>query len=383
MNVAAILKVRSVLGATAASCWSYRKYYYAALGFLVFFLAFHLVTWLGFTRDLLTDRYDGGDLSRLGYLPGSKHYRKTFVDLPKRHQEMRDYKGQKIDMLTIGDSFSFGGGRGKNPFYQDYIASINDITVLNATPYPADDLVMGCSPLSTLAVLDNSGYLDIIKPRYVLIESLETLVPARFGRPFGWGWTDSLPNVIRHYDGVKDVWSKLPKHTFVNDGNFDFYWRNLMYCFSDSAFGHSVHRFSLKRPLFSVRKDDELLVFQYDIRITPYMTAQKINEVNDTMNRIAEALKRKGIRLIFMPVVSKYDLYEEDIVDNPYPKCLFFERLRPLRKKYLFIDTKAILKEELRKAEKDIFFADDTHWSWKASQAVFDKVRFPKGTPGG
>lgn len=376
MNVAALLKVSSVLVTTKMSSWSYRKYCYAALCFFVLFLAFHLVTWLCFTRDLLTDRYDGGDLSRLGYLPGSKHYRKTFVDLPKRHLEMCDYKGQKIDMLTIGDSFSFGGGRGKNPFYQDYIASINNFTVLNATPYPADDLVMGCSPLSTLAVLDNSGYLDIIRPRYVLIESLETLTPARFGRPFAWEWTDSLANVIRHYDGVSGVWSKLPKHSFVNEGNFDFYWRNLMYRFSDSAFGHSVHRFKLRRPLFSVRNDDELLVFQYDIRITPFMTTNKVREINDTMNRIAEVLERKGIRLVFMPVVSKYDLYGDEIVDNPYPKSPFFEKLRPLPKKYQFIDTKAILRQKLNNGEKDIFFADDTHWSWKASQVVFEQVRF-------
>jgi hypothetical protein len=376
INVAAILKIRSALFAKAACSWRYRSFASVSLALLAGFVLFHFVTWKCFTEDLLTDTYEGGDLSRLGYLPGSKHYRNTSVDLPRRHLKMKDYLGQPVDMLTIGDSFSIGGGRGRNPYYQDYIATFSNISVMNVTPYPTDDLVMGCSPLSTLAVLDNSGYLDIIKPRYVLIESLETLVPARFGRPFAWGWTDSLADVIRHYEGVTGDWPGLPKHSFINSGNLDFYWRNLMYFFSDSAFGHSVHQFKLNRSLFNVRKDDDLLVFQYDLRITPFMTVEKVSEINETVNEIAEVLARKGIRLVFMPVVSKFNLYGEYIIDNPYPKNMFFEKLRPLPKKYLFIDTKEILQEELRKGEKDIFFADDSHWSWKASRAIFEKVRF-------
>jgi hypothetical protein len=376
MNVAAILKMRSALAAKADFSWSYRKYVAISLCFLAGFLLFHLVTWKCFTEDLLTDKYDGGDLSRMGYLGGSKHFRKTCVDLPRQHITMRDYSGQPVDMLTIGDSFSFGGGRGKNPYYQDYIATINNFTVMNVMPYPANDLVMGCSPLSTLAVLDNSGYLDIIKPRYVLIESLETLAPARFARPFRWTWSDSLSNVVRHYAGVSGEWPALPKLSFINAGNFDYYWRNVMYHFSDTAFGHHVFRREMSRRLFSVRDGKDLLFYDFDLQVIPLTTAKSIAQINDTMNHIADILDRKGIRLIFMPVVSKYDLYSEFIVDNPYPKSTFFEKLRPLPKNYLFIDTKALLQEKLRTGEKDIFFADDTHWSWKASQSIFEQVRF-------
>ncbi|MDD2321367.1 MAG: hypothetical protein PHO83_15085 [Geobacteraceae bacterium] len=376
MNNAAILKVPSALVAKAVASWSYRRFATVALCFLGGFLFFHLVTWKCFTEDLLTDKYHGGDLSRMGYLAGSKHYRKTFVDLPRRHLEMRDYHGQRVDMLTIGDSFSFGGGRGRNPHYQDYIASLNKLTVMNVMPYPTDDLVMGCSPLSTLAVLDNSGYLDIIKPRYVLIESLETLALARFARPFKWTWTDSLANVVRHYAGVSGEWPALPKVSFINSGNLDFYWRTMMYQFSDNALGHTVFRRQMDRTLFSVSKGTDLLFYQYDLQVIPFTTSKTIAEINDTMNHVAEILARKGIRLIFMPVVSKYDLYSEFIVDNPYPASTFFEKLRPLPKNYLFIDTKAVLQEEVRKGVQDVFFADDTHWSWKASQILFEKERF-------
>ncbi len=376
MKIPEFFKKRDASVAKSDSAWSYRRYFFISLWFLAGFLLFNLVTWKCFTEDLLTNKYDGGDLSRMGYLIGSKHYRKTYVDLPRRHMNMRDFRGQHVDMLTIGDSFSFGGGRGRNPFYQDYIASINNFTVMNVMPYPAKDLVMGCSPLSTLAVLDNSGYLDIIKPRYVLIESLETLAPERFARPFCWTWSDSLSNIVHHYAGVSGEWPALPKTSFINGGNLDFYWRNLMYHFSNSASGHHVFRREMSRQLFSVRDGKELLFYDFDLQVIPFTTAKRVAEINSTMNRIAEILARKGIRLIFMPVVSKYDLYSEFIVNNPYPKSTFFEKLRPLPKKYIFIDTKSLLQEKLRNGEKDIFFADDTHWSWKASQSIFEKVRF-------
>ena len=63
-----------------------------------------------------------------------------------------------------------------------------------------------------------------------------------------------------------------------------------------------------------------------------------------------------------MPCVDKYNLYSDYVVNNPYPRSIFFEKLRMLPKKYFFIDTKAILAAKLCKGEKDVFYADETHW---------------------
>ena len=75
-----------------------------------------------------------------------------------------------------------------------------------------------------------------------------------------------------------------------------------------------------------------------------------------------------------MPAVSKYDLYSKYIVNNPYPKDHFFDIFTPMNKEYIFIDTKEILAKKLEKSEKDIFHIDDTHWSYKASDAVTDEI---------
>jgi len=363
--------------------WSSRKFCLASFAFFAAFVLFHLATWKCFTEVLLTGKYDGGDLSRMGYQFASKCYRKTYVDLPRRHLEMRDYSGQPVDVLTIGDSFSMGGGRGRNPYYQDYLASYNNVTVLNMGPYPTEDRVMGCSPLSTLAVLYHSGYLDAIKPRYVLIESLETLAPARFGRHLTWERNVDFSTVVRFYAEHPFDWPALPKVFFINKGNFSFYWHKLLYLFSDNAHGKQVYQRDLDRSLFSVANSRRLLFYDFDLHILPFMTPESISQVNDTMNRVADILANKGIRLIFMPVVSKYDLYSEFIVDNPYPKNAFFDELRTLPKRYIFIDTKAILLAAVRRGEKDIFFADDTHWSWKAADTVFSRFRLPGAAGGG
>ena len=59
---------------------------------------------------------------------------------------------------------------------------------------------------------------------------------------------------------------------------------------------------------------------------------------------------------------------------------------RPARNKfyflYVFINTKQILREMLAEDEMDVYWQDDTHWSWKAQQRVVDymmeKLNFAK-----
>jgi len=101
-----------------------------------------------------------------------------------------------------------------------------------------------------------------------------------------------------------------------------------------------------------------------------------IDKLNNNLNALSKILKKKNIKLYFMPAVDKYNLYSKYIVNNTYPQSIFFEELRKLPKEYTFIDTKTILLEELKKGVKDIYHSDDTHWSYKASEAIFKKVKF-------
>ena len=288
---------------------------------------------------------------------------------------MADYRGQKIDVLTIGDSFSAGGGFGRNPYYQDYLATIHDFTVCNVGPFPTDDLYMFFQPLSTLEVLYNSGYLDVIKPRYVLIESVVRYSIRRFSKPFTFSRTEALEKVRAHYD-KRFTLTEAPGTFFINSGNFKFVLNSLLYRYSDNAFADTIHVRKLIQPFFSVDNADTLLFLHEDIKYLKEVNQQSMALLNDNFNRIADLLRKKGIQLLYMPIVDKYDLYRDYLVTNPYPGNRYFELLRKMPRRYTLIDTKEILSKSLRNGEIDVYFPDDSHWNWKAAQTVFENVVF-------
>jgi len=59
-----------------------------------------------------------------------------------------------------------------------------------------------------------------------------------------------------------------------------------------------------------------------------------------------------------------------------YKKSIFFEEFRKLPHSYDLIDTKAILEKELLNYKKDIFFSDDTHWSYLGEKVIVNNIKF-------
>lgn len=360
---------------------TYKKFTIYIVVLLGCFFIYNVVIWKLFTEDLLTNnRSDGGDLARMGYVHGIKLQRKNSYDLPRRHLELEEYKGEKVDLITIGDSFSNGGGGGKNGYYQDYIASINDFTVLNIEPSSEMDFI------TLAACYLNNGFLEKTGARHLLISSVERLSVKRFSPSLDFDKNMSVESLVK----LKKKFEVSPDETastssgqkkrfdFINEGNFKFPLYSLYYLFSDHAFFSKTYKKKLKVPLFSVKDGTTLLLYDNDILSLDKLRQDTLIKMNDNLNRFAELLAAKGIKLYFMPCVDKYNLYSEFILDNTYPQNTFFEQLRPLPKRYTLIDTKALLLPEVRNGVKDIYYADDTHWSWKASKKIFETVRFDR-----
>lgn len=347
--------------------------------FLGLFLTCNAVVWHGVTRDLRSGARPGyGDLARLGYMAGIISFTGQARELPRRHIEMDEYHGQPVDMVTIGDSFSNGGGFGPNQYYQDYIASNNGLTVLNVEPFKNLDFV------TQAAIYTNNGFLGRIKPRYLLLSSTAKYCVERFSGPVDFERSLSAEELrshktygFRHRPEQDSVQIPENMFRFINEGNFKFLLFSVYYYFSDHAFFSKTYRKTLDRPFFSGNREKTLLFYRDDLKNIPFATPDAVNAINDNLNRLADRLAAKGIQLVFMPVVDKYDLYFEHILDNRYPRNKFFDMLRPLPKRYRFIDTKAALEKEVREGEKDLFFVDDTHWTWKASQRLFETEKFP------
>lgn len=353
---------------------TYRKFVWSLLVLLLLFIGINLLIWKCYTEKVLAST-NGGDLARLGYVSWVKIPRDNITDLPRQHIEQEDYAGQPIDMMTYGDSFSNGGGGGKNRYYQDYIASINSFNVLNVEPFMDPDF------MTTVAIMYNNGYLDSIHPKYFLLSSSEKQCIERFVRDVDFSKNMSMPELLQHkrmgFKAATRVSAYANALGFMNSGNYKFLLNSILYRYSSNAYYSKVFMANLTTPFFDNSCPNKLLYYKDDVTTIFRLNTGAVNKINDNMNKVADLLMKKGIKLYFMPCVDKYDLYSDYIVGNKFPKNMFFEELRKLPRRYVLIDTKQILAEELRKGEKDVFYADDTHWTWKASRKIFETVRFP------
>ena len=361
---------------------TYRNLIILFFSLLLLFVLINWFVWKNYTEALLSSKYEGGDLARLAYLNEFRQARQTKNTLSRRFVQFDRADTSPVDMITIGDSFSMGRGGGLNTYYQDYIASYNNFKVLALPTYNTDDLVAYSSPLSSIMVLYNSGFLDIYKPKYILLQSVERYTVERMSKPIEkiLYHNDKIDNVL-HYFSAVEVKPDTPPHLpFVNMGNAKFVFSELMYMLTGKV-NRRVRLFKLDRPLFSVLDGKQLLVFPDEIENTAGITKEQLVLMNRNLNYVARLLKEKGIRLYFMPVVNKYNLYYDHIVERErkiLPRSIFFEELSKLPKEYGYIDTKAILSVEIQKGVYDIFYPDDTHWSWKASEAIFSNTKFVK-----
>lgn len=341
---------------------SLRNYLRVILGVMAAFLLYHIIIWFFFTSKILNPHpYYIGDLGRMSYQMGSLSPRMESVDLPKKHLDRDTWNNQDVDIITIGDSFSNAMASGKNPYYQDYLVSDLNLSVLNI-----QNLDESLTYIQTITLLYDSGWLARVQPKAIVIE---TVGSGAFRRVV----SNTPPLKLDHPEErlFHRPWSKaFPVPLFINTANYKMPFYSLMYPLNNHT-GGKVYRFDLNESLFNVQNDKNLLVYHEDIDHISDFSDIHIDQINSTLNDLAYKLKTLGITLYYMPAVDKYDLYYEYIINkNNYPKNPLFDKLRRVPKEYIFVDTKQLFQTELANHTKDLYYADDTHWSYKASQAL-------------
>ena len=229
--------------------------------------------------------------------------------------------------------------------------------------------------LETLAVLSNNGFIDKVKPRHVVLSSGEKLSVERFSTPTDFSRNIDMAELFtyrrNHYEYFKT------NVRFINTGNLNYLKYRLLYEVSPNAVWSNTYKMKLTQDFFSVKNSNILLFYRDDVKHINRATPANIKKLNDNLNTMADMLAKKGITFHFMPCVDKYDLYSAYLSGNPFPQSAFFEELRKLPKRYHLIDTKAALMPALSRGEKDVFYPDDSHWSWKGSEIIFSTYRFP------
>lgn len=343
-----------------------RKYIYIFMSIIVLIIGFHFVTWTFITSSFFTDKgITVGDLGRLSYLSKSVTLRKDLQNLPLKHVLYSE--NVEIDVLTLGDSFSDGNAGGINSYYQDHLSTIQNLKVMNIR-HPSKE-----GFIETILILNSYGILDKLKPKAIILQSIERSAIDRYAKNIDWD-IGSKKSSISFLDN--NFLNPKPKPLFINNLNYNAFLYRLLYNFDDNAFFSKTYVAKLTKNMFSCEDKDKLLFYYGDLEYIPKSNTNSISLLNNNLNKLQTILNEKNITLYFMPAVDKYNLYSKYIKDNNYPKSNFFEMLRPLKKEYEFIDTKMILEDMLDNNISDVYFSDDTHWSNKASKEIFSKTRF-------
>lgn len=342
---------------------------------VVLFLVFHIIMWETCTKYLLDEPAKVGDLARLSYSEdlADKQHKDYSIDLPKRHIKSSQYDyNRSIDLITIGDSFSNGRAKAKNRFYQDYIATYSDISVLNIeTTYLKRN-----TPLQTVVYMLNSGLLDEIKPKYLLIESVERFTIQRLAKKKVNMELNISKEVLKKFFKEHPYTLHIPENNMINTGNYKALLYKILYKFRDDAFISRIFKEKLSEKKFSVSDGKQILIIREAIENIRKTNDKTITTLNDNLNTLSRALAKKGITLYYMPAADKFNVYRKYILNDKLPKSTFFEMLREQKRDYVLIDTKKILSKKVDSDELDVYYVDDSHWSYKASDEIFSKIRF-------
>lgn len=346
----------------------YKKLVVVFSFFLFCFVTFHLIMWFSVTKQIFArdDNSIIGDLARVSYRVDYSVPRKMEVNLSKKHIDPKNWKREKFEIFAIGDSFSYGNGGGKNPYYQDYLTTYYDKKLLNARALP------GKGMLETVIILANNGFFEKYGVKYVLLQSVERSVISRFSRSVNFHAVEGLEEVE---DAIVNYHVDSPAAIkFINKMNYNALLYNILYKFDDNAYFSKSYITDLNQTFFHIPPGNRLMFFYEDIMNTGKSTLESVKKMNENLNELSKLLEGKNIRLIFIPTVDKYDLYSDYIVNNPYPKNNFFELFRELPKNYQYIDTKKILRTELSKGVQDLYWYDDSHWNSKAIETVVKHI---------
>lgn len=353
-----------------------KKFAYWIIILLSCFVCFHLIVWQ-FTKKVYPDNHVVGDLVRMSYKFDLINPRENIDNLPKRHINFKNYNGEKVDVITIGDSFSNGAGGGSNRYYQDYISTKYNLKVLNLP-----DLSETNNYIDSIVILLNSGFFDKSKPKYIILECVQRNLHLNIGLGKLITNISHSGNIFDKINKTKDIFN--PKNNsknnigFINNLNYNLLKYNFKFYLNSYGRYKNYYIEKLNGNFFSSDVKNELIFFRDDLDFLKYQTKENIEKLNHRINKLTYLLKQKGISLYFMPAVDKYNLYRDKLVDKEkYPKSIFFEYLRTLKKDYSFIDTKKILLSELNgKDFFDIYHSDDTHWSDKAREHIVNKIKF-------
>lgn len=281
-----------------------------------------------------------GDLGRIGQIVFSNEYRiqEEFQHIPSSTMDWGDVNDLKSNSVVfIGDSFT------KSTSYPDYLANIFQIP---SVKFFADNTE---TPEETFIALCNANYE---MPKAIVLESVE--------REFVF----HLCNV----DFCSSITPRASVYTSINEKQTDFstFYKNKLFN------NHAVLNVSLRDSLFTCpQKEKELYFYKDDLR---FPKEEQIQTAISNLESLFQLAKKKNICLFYVVAADKYDVYQEFAVDNSFPKKYMLDRFIGFESNLYFVNTKHVLLKNANQGVKDLYYADDTHWSPVGAKIVAEEI---------
>lgn len=301
------------------------------------------------------------DLTRLSYVRISKN---SFVPT----SDLVTFSGENVkstDILTFGDCFF-------RLNFQKYLSEYTNMKVTNVTnlkwsKYPINT---HNNPLNALLIMINSGFLDEIHPKIIILETIQHNAIYRFVNSVDFNITDSQSNVLQFYRDTAEPQNILPEYNYINIGILKYFNNKLKLLLNIKQnkkqfyITDQVAVAELDRKMFSSEYPNYLFYHVPDYREMSNETTKNIQEMNDTLNKLNSILEKKNIKLFVMIIPNKYTYYQKYFIDSSMPKSNFYEIYKQQRKDYLTIEEFPTL------SVLDAYAPDDTRWNFSYQKEI-------------
>lgn len=312
---------------------------------------------------------NSGDLMRLGLINSGPEYTDSICSrlLPDVYYTGQDddslLRIDTCDVLVIGDSFSHGGGVGKQGDYVNYMAHESGRKVMVFTPMNPTL----SSPMQVAFDVLNLGIIDSTHVKNLVVQEVERYLVGRH-QSFVTSHTSIPREEKKQGDGQEG--STAPKQEaspLLRVKDFVFY---------HLLGANPIYSVNLSRPVFGGKEPDVLYFYREDVELGFDVDAAQRGRVEDCYRQVIDAAARQGVNLILLVACDKYDIYQEFIVDNPYPAKTLNEDLQRWMEPELdhFVFSKQVLLPYIKQGVADVYLFNDTHWSPASSQLIAEEI---------
>lgn len=329
-----------------------------------------------------------GDMNVHGTPFFSKSYRSVFSYFPECGKIVTmtdDFSHDAVSLpmdstiLIVGDSFSQQGTRSFMSYLQAQMPEWNVFNVRTMTDnsswrfihhscHEGNDSTLLEFDLMTEYVaymLRNSPRL----PRYVIMESGEFLFVKRMLQTHLDIDDAMLP--VFHDTGELRVSATQRSQDAYKEDSFDLsasfaYAHNWIKRFFGVG-NHTRHQ-KLDAPLFTCQGKESDLYFYSDQAKRP--KAEDVIAALDVKDALVSLARKRGVELIFMVCPDKLGLYRNHIsgIDPKFDFSSFLDIMESEGRADNVVNMKRILLPYVDRGEKDLYYCNDTHWSYKSAE---------------